>query len=1240
MTNKSKIAKAGLGLLAGVVMFAGVTVSAMTQSQAAALVASLNITGSAATALVAALTTTTDSGSGSMMTSGSCFTFTHTLALGTSSSDVMQLQKVLNSDPDTALTVAAGAPGSAGHEIMTFGPATKAAVIRYQTKHTISPKSGFFGPITMASVNSMCTPTTTTGGTTTGGTTTGGTSMTGPVTVMLSSDNPQGGNLIQGQATADLAHFTFNGQGTVTQITLQRTGISDNQVFPNVYLYSGNTRLTDSASVNSNGQIIFNGLNLMVNGTMSVSLRADIIGTSTNSESTVAVTMTSYMVSGATAATAVNLAGNSFYINSGTGILSTVSVGTNTAAGGPGATSASVSAGTTNYSLWSAPVTVSLHTVWLKSASFRFIGSAPGNAFANLGLYANGVQIGTATGLDANSYINFNLTTPYQMMTGATTLEVRGDIVNGASRTAELTLQNASDLMVTDSQANVNVGVTNVGGATFTQNAAGTINIQAGTVVASIDPAFNAMTNVTGGATNVEIAGWTVTSYGEDVKINTLTVQPTITGLPAACSSLTTGQVALENVTLYYNGSPVGSSQPAVSTAGGCTMTQLTFNPGSNLTISGGTTGTFQVHADLINYAGTAYQGGTVTATANVPSGDSQGMTSGTTGSVTFPAANALNITTGSLTIGQNTGYLSQTIAPNTSGAMIGSFTLQNNSTSEAVQVNSIAVNMYQGSTGSTLLTTGTTPPTTNFSTMSITGVPGMAPTPIGQPTGTNTFSTNFTIPAGGSQTVNVIANLGSTGSSAQFFTSLTPTAVGANSRVTVSSSAVNGQVITLGTGSLNTPALISSQSTANQYVSTGGTGASKVAQNSYNFVATTGTAKIIGLKFAAYTNMAATTGATSTALVSGATTTITSTATSGTNSFTSSNWTACNGTVTCNVLLNTTGTYGGTNLLGTATWVSSSTISVAITQNMVYGSTSASTSTPVGVPANVYLLSSAPTAVDLTSTGLAVGTGSFQNGVANISSINGGSGVMVPNNPSGITLPVFISYAPVATNGGVTSGTAPTLLLEYVQYQSGSNTTTMAPAVGGTTITLVGSKPNIVITPATTGLTAGTDVLLGTVTVTADNTGDIAIASIPLNISISQGSSGPGNATIVANSLKLTDNNDALLSTLTATNLSSTSTATSTEVFGSATSTHYRISAGQSKTFEIRGTITGSFGTSASVSVGLGAATQFTWDDINGNNIDTVSTGGVISVTAPQTVALTGALLYSYPTGSVSVHN
>ena len=151
---------------------------------------------------------------------------------------------------------------------------------------------------------------------------------TGPLTVSLATDNPAAGNLIQGQATADLAHFMFTGTGTLTQLTLQRTGISDNSVFPNVYLYSGNTRLTDSASVNSMGQIVFNGLNIAVNGSLDVSVKADIVASSAsgNAESTVQVVLTSYTVSGGTANT-VSVAGNSFYINSGTGILSTVTVG-------------------------------------------------------------------------------------------------------------------------------------------------------------------------------------------------------------------------------------------------------------------------------------------------------------------------------------------------------------------------------------------------------------------------------------------------------------------------------------------------------------------------------------------------------------------------------------------------------------------------------------------------------------------------------------------------------------------------------------------------------------------------------------------------------------------------------------------------------------------------------------------------------------------------------------------------
>jgi peptidoglycan hydrolase-like protein with peptidoglycan-binding domain len=68
--------------------------------------------------------------------------FTRYLQKGSSGADVMVLQRVLNSNPDTR--VAEVGPGSLGSETELFGELTKQAVIKYQKNNNLGNKLGFF----------------------------------------------------------------------------------------------------------------------------------------------------------------------------------------------------------------------------------------------------------------------------------------------------------------------------------------------------------------------------------------------------------------------------------------------------------------------------------------------------------------------------------------------------------------------------------------------------------------------------------------------------------------------------------------------------------------------------------------------------------------------------------------------------------------------------------------------------------------------------------------------------------------------------------------------------------------------------------------------------------------------------------------------------------------------------------------------------------------------------------------
>ena len=74
------------------------------------------------------------------------------LSFGARGEDVRTLQKLLN---EKGFTVASGGPGSPGKETVTFGPATRSALIRFQKERGIAPAVGYYGPITRASFQSI-----------------------------------------------------------------------------------------------------------------------------------------------------------------------------------------------------------------------------------------------------------------------------------------------------------------------------------------------------------------------------------------------------------------------------------------------------------------------------------------------------------------------------------------------------------------------------------------------------------------------------------------------------------------------------------------------------------------------------------------------------------------------------------------------------------------------------------------------------------------------------------------------------------------------------------------------------------------------------------------------------------------------------------------------------------------------------------------------------------------------------
>ena len=677
--KKSKTAKVVSGFvgLATALMMVGPSIAsadATSDAQIAALQAQL----AALTAQLATLTSATPA----PVAVGN-YTFTKSLKLGVTDTEVLNLQKVLNASTDTQ--VSAVGVGSKGNETKYFGAKTKAAVIKFQEKYAsdiltpngLTSGTGLVGASTRAKLNALSSGTTPTTPTTPS---TGTTTAAAGLTVAL-APNQVATTLISGQAIGSLGSFVISNTNAtpvkVTGVKLNRTGISSDQTLVNVYLYNGTTRITDAAAI-SVGVINWTDSSGIVTipamGSVTVTVKADVYDPSNGQ--TVGVVVTEVTSDAVGATSGLPASGPTASIAAKPTGMTAADF---TAAATLPAANANLDPGT-DVLLWQKGLQINSRDAKLSTVQFRQIGSVLPGDIKNFRFYIDGVQVGTAVDTaNASGYIVFDLASnPTLVKTGNHTLKVVADVVGGSTRTVRLSLRQAGDIVLWDSQLNVTVLPTTVGGS-FAAVDGGEQTIQPGALLIT-KTTDSPSGNVVLQGSAVTLGKFTLKAQGERLKIESLKIG----------YSGTTTTAKLRNGALFANGSQVGSTSDIP-------VTGVVFNLGSALIVEPGKDVTLEVRADVYNSDTLTSQfvaGDTITAKVLAPaSANVQRLVSLNYISNPTQDANSVTVATGNLSLAKYTSYANQTTVVPQSAYKVGDFRVTAGN-SEGVNINTFTVTL------------------------------------------------------------------------------------------------------------------------------------------------------------------------------------------------------------------------------------------------------------------------------------------------------------------------------------------------------------------------------------------------------------------------------------------------------------------------------------------------------------------------------------------------------------------
>ena len=359
----------------------------------------------------------------------------------------------------------------------------------------------------------------------------------GALNITLASDNPAGMTLTRNAQGVNLLKLNVSGTGTITGLTFTRQGAGTSTDWDNVYLYSGDTRLTTGRSVNSTtNQVAFSSLSVAVSGTTELTLVGDQDAASTigdsNAFSLVAATD---VVASTTVGGTFPVTGNNFTISGSTGGSIRVDAGSTPSNPSMGQTGATLA----EFKLTAGPAEdLSIRRIVITNAGAGQLAN-----LANLSIQTNGTAVAQSPIISGDT-ATFVFAVPYVLGKGITRVfDVVGDLAAGNRAgvdTFKLYVDQTYDIYATGNTYGAGVGVTD----NFTSNLATLLTVTGGQITfVSNGPTTG---NIPVGANDAVIQKFAITSVN-NIEVDDLRMQITSSAnlgvLPV------TGNNAIPNIT-------------------------------------------------------------------------------------------------------------------------------------------------------------------------------------------------------------------------------------------------------------------------------------------------------------------------------------------------------------------------------------------------------------------------------------------------------------------------------------------------------------------------------------------------------------------------------------------------------------------------------------------------------------------------------------------------------------------